>query len=30
MLRLKLELLDIDLVDQILSEGIALLEKPGV
>lgn len=30
MLRLKLELLDIDLVDKIISEGIALLENPGI
>jgi len=30
MLRLKLELLDDDLVNQIISEGIALLENPGI
>lgn len=30
MLRLKLELLDTDSVDQIISEGIALLENPGI
>ena len=30
MLRLKLELLDPDSVDQIISEGIALLENPGI
>jgi trimethylamine--corrinoid protein Co-methyltransferase len=30
MLRLKLELLDTNLVDQIISEGIALLENPGI
>ena len=30
MLRPKLEILDIDLVNQIISEGIALLENPGI
>lgn len=30
MLRPKLELLDNDLVNQIISEGIALLEDPGI
>jgi trimethylamine:corrinoid methyltransferase-like protein len=30
MIRPKVELLDIDLVNQIISEGIAILENPGI
>ena len=30
MLHPKLELLDSDLIEQIISEGVALLENPGI